>query len=63
MVSLNFLKYSVELMPSKASKASERDLNINLSIKISATDFPIGFISTAFIAINDFLLYKNLSPK
>lgn len=38
-------------MPLKAFKTSERDLNINLSIKTSAIDFPTGFINTAFICV------------
>lgn len=45
MAYLNFLKYSVEFMPSKASKTSKRDLKTSLPIKISATDFRIGFIN------------------
>jgi len=51
MVSLNFLKYSVELMPSKAFKTSEWDLNTNLSIKISAIDVPLGFINAPLIEL------------
>ncbi len=38
-------------MPSKAFRTSEWDLNTNLSIKISAIDFSIGFINTDFIQI------------
>ena len=46
-------------MPSKAFKTSEWDLNINLSIKISATDFPVGLIKTASILdLLSFGIYK-----
>ena len=36
-------------MPSKAFKASEWDLNINLAIKISAIDFLTGLINNVSI--------------
>ena len=51
-------------MPSKASKTSERDLNISLPINDSAKDFPAGFIKTAFM-LNTyyFALFKPFAVK